>query len=71
MSEKMQTPGDVALNLESRDDVTRAVSTWDDCDVAVLVEDGTNIAPIRRGRTVAGITNFDAAPYTLVELDLN
>lgn len=71
MSKTAEQPRSVATDLESRPDVVRAVSTWDGCDVAVLVEDGTDLAPIRRDRRVVGTTDFGAAPYTLVELETN
>lgn len=58
-----------AARLERRDDVVRAVSTWEDCDVAVLVEDGTDIGPIRSGFEMVNIEDFDAEPYVLLELN--
>lgn len=60
----------VAKNLELRNDVRRAVSTWDDCDIAVLVEDGTDVGPIRRGLQVVGVDDFAAAPFTLFRFNL-
>jgi len=55
--------------LAQNDDVVRAVSEWEDCDHAVLVENGTNIGPIRRGFDMVGINDFDAAPYVLLKLN--
>ena len=55
--------------LESRTDVVRAVTAWEDCDHAVLVENGTDIGPIRRGKQMVGITDFDAARYVLIKLN--
>ena len=55
--------------LEDMNGVVRAVDTWGDCDVAILFEDGANVGPARRGRNVAEITDFEAAPYTLFKLN--
>ena len=55
--------------LEARNDVVRAVTAWEDCDHAVLVENGTDIGPIRRGKKMVGLTDFDNAPYVLVKLN--
>lgn len=64
------TAADAAESLETRDDVRRAVSTWDS-DVAVLVENGTDIGPIRKGYTVDAVDDFDAAPFVLLRLSLD
>lgn len=59
-----------AEELEKNEQVARAVSTWDGCDVAALVEDGGDIGPVTRLGDVVGITDFGAAPYVLVEVNL-
>lgn len=65
-----ESPAEIAADLEARDDVVRAVATWSSCDVAVLVENGTDIGPIRRGLVVVEIMQCDAAPYVVLQLDL-
>lgn len=64
------TAAEIAEDLSARDDVENAVSEWDDCDVAVVVTDGTDIRPIRRGLQVEDVQDFDAAPYTLLKLSI-
>lgn len=60
-----------AAELETtHENVRRAVATWDTCDIAVLIKDGTNVGPIRDGLTVENINDFDAAPYTLFEFNV-
>lgn len=62
---------DAATQIEAENnDVRRAVSTWDDCDVAALVEDGGDIGPVTQLGDVVGITDFDAVEYVLVKVDL-
>jgi len=71
MSAKALSAAQVAKELESENnDVVRAVSTWDDCDVAALVEDTGNIGPVTRLGDVLDINNLDAAEYVLVKVDL-
>jgi hypothetical protein len=71
MSAKALTAADVANQIESEDnDVRRAVSEWDDCDVAALIEDDGNIAPATRLGDVTEINDFDEAPFVLVKVNL-
>jgi len=59
---------DVATELEAADnDVVRAVDSWSDCDVAALVKDGGNVAPVTRLGDVLEINDLDAAPFVLVK----
>ena len=61
----------IAAELESEDnDVVQAVSTWDDCDIAALVEENGDVAPVTRLGDVLDIVDFDAAPYVLFKVDL-
>lgn len=55
--------------LESRNDVRRAVTTWDGCDVVVLVEDGTPVEPICEGFEVLEVNDCNAVPYHLIRLN--
>lgn len=72
MSAKMaQTPAEeLATALNQRDDVENATTNWDGCDVAMVVPDDVDIGAIRENHAVVGLTDFDAAPYLLIELEL-
>lgn len=62
---------ELAAELAARADVRHATADWGGCDVSVLVPDGTDIAPIREGFRVVEINDFDAAPYVLLNLDVD
>lgn len=70
MARNKATPKTLAAEIETIDGVCNVVTSWDGADLSVLVENGTDIAPIRRGLEVVNINDFDAAPYVLVELDV-
>lgn len=66
-----QTPAeDFAETLNERGDVENATANWDGCDVAMVVPDDVDIGAIRDNHAVVGLTDFDAAPYLLIELEL-
>ena len=60
----------IAADIAAREDVRNAVSTWDDCDIAVLVDERTDIAPVRRGFDVVTISETAAAPFVLLKLNV-
>jgi len=65
------TTAEVANEVESeKNDVRRAVSTWDDCDVAALVEKGGNVGPVTELGDVTEIRPLGAVDYILVKVDL-
>lgn len=71
MSAKALTAEEAATEIESADnDVRRAVSTWDDCDVAALVEENGDVAPVTSLGDVVEIRSFRAAGYVLVKVNL-
>jgi hypothetical protein len=60
-----------ATSLETADnDVRRAVSTWDDCDIAALVESGGDVGPVTRIGPVVEIRELDAFDSVLVKVNL-
>jgi hypothetical protein len=71
MSAKALTADDAATQIEAADnDVVRAVATWDDCDVAALINERGDIGPATELGDVTEINNFDAAPFVLVKVNL-
>jgi hypothetical protein len=70
MSETM-TAGDVAAELETNEnDIRRAVATWQDCDVAALVDDDGDIGPVTAQGDVVGLNDLSEAPFVLVKINL-
>jgi len=71
MSAKALTAADAANQIESaNNNVRRAVSTWDDCDVAALVDANGNVGPATSLGDVVEIHPLDAVEYVLVKVDL-
>lgn len=63
-------PETTIKELRNRDDVRRVTDAWTDCDAAAVVPDSTDTGVLRDEYPVSSINNFDAAPYTLVKMDL-
>jgi len=67
-----QSAEEAAAEIEEEEnDIRRAVTTWDDCDIAAIFPTGKDPAPATRLGEVVERRQFNAAPYSIVKIDMD
>ena len=63
---------EAAAKIEEEDnDIRRAVTTWDDCDIAAILPTGQDATPATQLGEVVKWRQFDAALYSIVKIDMD
>jgi hypothetical protein len=71
MSAKAKAADEVANEIVAENtQVANATAAWDDCDLAAIVENDTDVAPVTSQGAVIEVNDFDAAPYVLFKVNL-